>query len=304
MASPARFAQLGRVAVIAAMVAAIARPAIAQVDSKGEDNTRGVRIIDAPTLPPKEDETSRPPAAIELPAPTNATPMRPEAELPPQAPALSPPPAAALSPAMPAVPATPSAPATPNDVANLPKPDDAGIPSAADLIALSKSIKVPNPADLAIEIRPGPNIALGSRVSFRVSTKKAGYIILLDVDSTGKLTQIFPNPMSLIAKGGDQKNANLVRPDKPLQFPDPVAAYSGFEFVASPPTGTAMVIGVLSDRPVQILDLPDIPPSAVGGVSAVNYLAKVAGELRIPDPGGTGLTEPHLSFDAKFYSIR
>jgi hypothetical protein len=289
---------------MAVMVATIGGPAIAQGDNQGEDNTRGVRIIDAPTPPPNETETSRPPAAMAIPAPTNATPIRPEAELPPQVPTLSSPPAAALSPAIPAVPATPAVPPTPNDVASLPKPDEARMPSAAELVALSNNIKVPNLANLSIEIRPGPNIALGSRVSFRVSTKKAGYIVLLDVDSTGKLTQIFPNPMSLIAKGGDQKNANFVRPDKPLQFPDPVAAYSGFEFVASPPTGTAMVIGVLSDRPVQILDLPDIPQSAVGGVSAVDYVAKVASELRIPDPGGTGLTQPQWSFDAKFYSIR
>ncbi|HYW59203.1 MAG TPA: hypothetical protein VE909_01685, partial [Xanthobacteraceae bacterium] len=54
-------------------------------------------------------------------------------------------------------------------------------PTAAELEGLSKSVKAENPAELAIEILPGANIAPGSKVSFLITTKKAGYLILVDV---------------------------------------------------------------------------------------------------------------------------
>jgi hypothetical protein len=128
---------------------------------------------------------------------------------------------------------------------------------------------------------------------------------LVDVDATGRLVQIFPNPMSLMAPGGIRENVNLLRPGKPFRIPDRENIYSGYEFVASPPSGTAMVVAILSDRPVQRVDLPNVPGSLAGSATAVDYLTKLANELRIPDANGRGqLDEPHWSFDAKFYAIR
>ena len=162
-----------------------------------------------------------------------------------------------------------------------------------------------NPAELAVEILPGPDIALGSKVSFRISTRKAGYLILVDVDAAGKLTQIYPNPLSLAARTNGRDAQNLVKPGKPLQLPNNRDFTAGFEFVASPPFGTAMVVAILSDRPVQMLDLPDIPSALLGRASAVDYLTKLAHELRIPDANANGtFQEAHWSFDAKFYAIR
>ena len=79
---------------------------------------------------------------------------------------------------------------------------------------------------------------------------------------------------------------------------------TGFEFVASPPFGTAMVVAILSDLPVQAIDLPDIPATMTGRTDALNYLTKLAGDLRIPGEGGGRLREARWSFDAKFYAIR
>jgi len=65
------------------------------------------------------------------------------------------------------------------------------------------------------------------------------------------------------------------------------------------------VVAILSDRPVQRVDLPDVPGSLAGSATAVDYLTKLANELRIPDANGNGrLEDPHWSFDAKFYAIR
>jgi hypothetical protein len=355
----------------AIMTSLVALPALAQTDGdQGESNSRGVRIIDAPTPPPGTGGPSpvlKPPGAETAtpalltpaaPSPSLSVPMltppavavrppvltpppqpitgetRPAPVLLPPAPELHPvvetpvPPATArpnsvlgIGPSVPPAPAlvppssapslqplsrpgandvSPSTPPASNNFATLPKPSN-----QVDVEAISSGLKVPNPAGVSMQILPGPDIAVGSQVSFQISSKKAGYLILVDVDATGRLVQIYPNPMALLAPGGVRGNVNLLRPGKAFRIPDRENLYAGFEFVASPPSGTAMVVAILSDRPVQRVDLPDIPISLAGSASAADYLTKLASELRIPDSGGSGrLEEPHWSFDAKFYAIK
>ena len=175
-------------------------------------------------------------------------------------------------------------------------------PSADELDTLSKSITMANPAELALEILPGASLAPGVKVSFRITTKKAGYLILVDVDPTGKLSQIYPNPMAL-ARKGEHDGVNLIRPGAPVQLPNLNDRYARFEFIAAPPSGTAMVMALLSDRPVQRIDLPDLPSGPLGGAAAAERLSKVASELRIPDAKG-GFIAPRWSFDAKFYAVQ
>jgi Domain of unknown function (DUF4384) len=164
---------------------------------------------------------------------------------------------------------------------------------------------VANPAELSIEMLPETSIVVGSRVSFRISAKKPGFLILMDIDSTGKVTQIYPSPVSLMT-GRGKPNTNFVRPGKPIQIPSPVEPYMGFEFIASPPLGTAMVVAMLSDQPVQMIDLPDIPVSLVGQKAAVGFLSQLAGELRIPSArdDDNRLQRPTWSLTAKFYEIK
>ena len=81
-------------------------------------------------------------------------------------------------------------------------------------------MKIPNAAGLSMQILPGPDIVAGSQVSFQISSKKAGYLILVDVDATGKLVQIYPNPMSLMGPSGVREQSNYLRPGKALQIPD------------------------------------------------------------------------------------
>jgi len=365
MATSLIFARQTRALLATAMIAVVFVPGLAQgQNNPGDDNSRGVRIIDAPTPPPGAGGSQDPKSpSVETPSPPLLTPASPSPtvavpSLSPPAVAVSPvpsspapivgethptpvlvapapdvhqavgvpvlvPPVAprpnpgvdlgATVPVPPAlVPSSPTPgpheattpPPAPNNFAGLPKPPDNGAASTqGNLAVLSGAIKIPNTAGLAMQILPGPDIVVGSQVSFQISSKKPGYLILLDVDATGKLTQIYPNPMSLT--GGTRENSNFLRPGKLFRIPDRSNVFSGFEFIASPPAGTAMVVAILSDRPVQKVDLPDVPASLLGSPSAVDYLTKVANELRIPDAGGTGrFDEAHWSFDAKFYAIR
>ena len=211
-------------------------------------------------------------------------------DAPTAGPSTSPPPPAEAPAPLP----TPGAPASLPD-GRTPAQPGTGLPTV--------STKAANAAGLSLEMTPGSDIAIGTKVSFRISTRKEGYLVLLDVDASGKLTQIYPNPMSLMTASVGRQNSNLVKPGKPVLIPNPTDA-TGFEFVAAPPQGTAMVVALLGDRPVQVIDLPDIPGNLLGQTDALGYLSSLAQELRIPG-GDSGQLQPiKWSLDAKFYSIR
>jgi Domain of unknown function (DUF4384) len=122
------------------------------------------------------------------------------------------------------------------------------------------------------------------------------------VDATGHLTQIYPNTSSLTHT--NRANANYVKPGNPFTIPLATDPYAGVRYVVSPPNGRAMIVGILSALPVQILDLPDIPADLVDKPDKIlSFLSKRAGELRIPDSDNQ-LREAQWSFDAKPYVIQ
>ena len=165
------------------------------------------------------------------------------------------------------------------------------------------AIKSENSAGLDLTIQPGVELATGSRVTFRIATRKQGYLILVDVDPAGKLTQSYPNRHSLQMRES-RESLNLLKPGQAVTIPNAGDPFAGFEFVASPPTGIAMIVAILSDRPVHLIDLPDVAPPQTGQ-AAFDQLFEVARQLRIvrEDAPGT-LQEPKWSFDAKLYVVR
>lgn len=171
--------------------------------------------------------------------------------------------------------------------------------------ALSSAVKVPDQAGLSLQIVPGPVVAAGSPVSFQISTKRAGYLILVDVNAAGKAVQIYPNPMSLMEPGEVREKANFIRPGKIVRLPDRGDPYSGFEFVASPPRGAAMVVALLSERPVQLLDLPELSAPGEGKAATVEAFVRFAEDLRVPSNGSdAALEDAHWSFAVTAYAVR
>lgn len=165
------------------------------------------------------------------------------------------------------------------------------------------AVKLANSAEVTIEMMPGQTVSVGSRVSFRIASKKAGYLVLIDVDATGHLTQIYPNTASLVRTS--KPNGNFIKPGGKLTIPLATDPYGGgVEYVVLPPNGEAMIVAILSPQPVQILDLPDVPPEARSQSDALAFLAKWTSELRIPDDATRQLREVRWSFNAKPYSIR
>jgi Domain of unknown function (DUF4384) len=167
---------------------------------------------------------------------------------------------------------------------------------------LNSTVKVENPAGVSIDLIPKLEVSAGSKIGFRIATKKPGYLILLDVDASGKLTQIFPSPTA--ATHGLREATNLVRPGRPLLIPQLGTPYAAFEFVADLPAGIAMVVALLSDKPVQVVDLPDTPPPAFAPDDTLKYIRNQARTLRVPNPSGGPLEQPSWSIDGKFYLIK
>ena len=189
-------------------------------------------------------------------------------------------------------------------------PESAGTPAASALPVISATRleqlnAMPNgdnSAGLSLNLIPGWEIVAGSKMGFRVTTKKQGYVILLDVDPSGRLTQIFPDATMM---GRDTPEAsNLVKAGRALTIPQLGTPYASFEFVAQPPSGLAMLVAILSDKPVQIVDLPDAPPPAFAPSDALKYIRDKTRALKIPTANGTDLQQPNWSFDGKFYLIK
>jgi Domain of unknown function (DUF4384) len=255
------------------VVVSAARPACTE-----EDDTRSVKILEGLPAPPTlEPSLATAPNEPETPAPKPA-----EKATEPDQPAAT--------------------------AKNDPQPSVAAPPVSTESFptTLQKSsslpVKVANSVDLSVEMLPGEVVSIGSRVSFRIKSKKAGYVILIDVDAGGKLKQIFPNTESLARN--PRPNANFIKPGVPLLIPTAAETLSGVVYVVSPPVGNAMVVAVWGEQPVQILDLPDVSAEVTNQADALNYLTKWANELRIPDATSSRLREAKWSFDAKFYAVQ
>jgi hypothetical protein len=173
--------------------------------------------------------------------------------------------------------------------------------SPARLEILNSTVKVENPAGVSLALLPGPEVAAGSKMGFRIATHRSGYLILLDVDAAGKLTQIFPNTATVTR--GVRDASNRIRPGRVLTIPQLGGPYANFEFVAELPAGIAMAVAMLSDRPVQVVDLPDAPPPAFAPADALKYVRDQARTLKIPGHDGN-LEQPAWSIDGKFYIIK
>jgi Domain of unknown function (DUF4384) len=176
-----------------------------------------------------------------------------------------------------------------------------GVPDETKPNLVDLTSQAENPAGATLEILPSQELRIGSAMSIRVGTQRPGYLILLDVDADGKLTQLFPNRTTLVSSPRDRSNA--LGAGKTITLPEPGS--SGFQMIVGPPKGTGMIVAVVSEQPVQLLDLPDVPAQMLGRVEALKYVTDAAHGLRLEPRGRNGrFEELKLSFAAKFYEVQ
>jgi hypothetical protein len=184
------------------------------------------------------------------------------------------------------------------------KPDGSG---PAIRVAQSESDRtnvpanIPNIAGVSLQMSPGQSVSVGTKISFRVTTKKPGYLLLIDIDANGNMSQIFPSP-EMIVQSQDAAS-NFIKPGEELLVPNSEARKRGFDYVITPPTGEATVVAILSERRVQILDLPDTQKPRTEA-ETISYLTEWTSGLRVPDSGTGKLQPSNWSFDIKPYSIK
>ncbi|MBS0530482.1 MAG: DUF4384 domain-containing protein [Proteobacteria bacterium] len=167
--------------------------------------------------------------------------------------------------------------------------------------AAKPPIALPNSARIAIKMTPDKSVPIGSKVEFEITSARRGYVLLVDIDATGKMTQFFPNPELLEHLRGD--DINLIQANGRLNVPSDATSKYGFSYITTGPTGSSAIVAILSQRKVQLVDLPD----AVGTESAtasVTRLLKWFGELRVADPDSGKLLPSEWSYDFKIYEIR
>lgn len=166
-----------------------------------------------------------------------------------------------------------------------------------------------NAAGVAIAFDKGDHVRLGDLVSYRVTTRKAGYLAILDATPDGKLTQVFPNVRSLAAPGGARLENARVGPERPLLVPNYDNAYRGFDVRVTGDRGKGVMIAVLSDEPLTSLGLPDAPKTFASPVEALSAIDRLRKELLTRNlmlQGSDGSREqakPNWSVDMREYTV-
>lgn len=176
------------------------------------------------------------------------------------------------------------------------------VPAHAATRGLTSQPKTENSSDVSIEMTAGRNVDVGTEVLFRVSVGKAGYIMLVDIDAAGKMSQIYPRPELLSRFNGP--DMNLVKPGNQFVIPSDEQKQQGFKYVVTPPMGSSTVIAILSEKRVQLLDLPDLPQEVKTQADVISSLSKWMDELRIPDVKTGKLEQTNWSIAVKPYSIK
>jgi secreted trypsin-like serine protease len=192
------------------------------------------------------------------------------------------------------------------DLVVAPEPAPAASPPQSEPI---QNPAIDNAAGVAIAFDKGDHVRLGDLVAYRVTTRKAGHLVILDAAPDGKLTQVFPNARSLATPGGAKLVNARVSPERPLLVPNYNNAYRGFDVRVTGQRGKGMMVAVLSDEPIKSLELPDAPKTFASTTEALSALGRLRSELlsrNLAIEGGAGArakAKPNWSINMREYIV-
>ena len=115
------------------------------------------------------------------------------------------------------------------------------------LVRRAERLVAPSEHGVQLEIEPGTSLPVGSSVDIVVESDKDGHLVLLDVDPTGRMVQIFPNAFSERSGVPDR-----IRAGQSLRIP---GTDGGFRFSVEPPVGEGMLLAVVTERGSQLSGL-------------------------------------------------
>jgi len=97
-----------------------------------------------------------------------------------------------------------------------------------------------NRANLRLEMLPNASRRIGETMQIKLSSQEAGYLFLLDINSAGQLTRIFPNKYS-----GSQLSKYHIKAGQTVIIPD---ERYGFDFTATEPVGKGLLVAFLVEE--------------------------------------------------------
>jgi hypothetical protein len=111
----------------------------------------------------------------------------------------------------------------------------------------------PNPAGLAVAWVQGSAVQTGQKVQAKITTRKRGYLLLLNASPDGKIIQYYPSEASLEATRRLGLPLVPIEPGSTTLVPDPKNDYARFEFRIDPLPGRGRLIAVLTREKIELL---------------------------------------------------
>ena len=128
-----------------------------------------------------------------------------------------------------------------------------------------------------LAIEPGARLPVGSFVDIVVESDRDGHLLLLDIDPSGRMVQIFPNRFSTEAGVADR-----IRAGEALRLP---GGSGGFRFSVEPPAGGGMLMALVAEGDLPLTGLVSRHKDLAVIERPDAYLVELGEALRMADSG-------------------
>ncbi len=143
------------------------------------------------------------------------------------------------------------------------------------LVRQAEQLVVQDEHDVELDIEPGPSLMVGETIDIVVRSRRDGHLVLLDVDASGSMVQIFPNRFS------EQNGvSDRIRAGETLRVP---GADGGFQFSVTPPLGEGRLMAVVAEQSLQLTDLLSRHKDLAVVEHPRAYLVELHEALRVAD---------------------
>lgn len=167
--------------------------------------------------------------------------------------------------------------------------------SVDDVMTIAEGCNNENGAQLQANILPSTAFNLGDKMQFTIKSQRTGYLFLLDINSKGQLTVLFPNKYSK-----RNNRDSILEAGQTVTIPDD--GYDDFKLEALEPTGEGLLLALLLEENEETVEsvgkkLFDLPVERGFGVvekpSKVNEtLGKLSQKLHQTILGPEGVGRP------------
>ncbi len=143
-------------------------------------------------------------------------------------------------------------------------------PSPSVTVEVAETMVNDNQAQLTPQMLPSTSFRLGEKMQINISSQHTGYLFVLDIDSAGKLTVLFPNSYS-----EKENRKGILEAGQTITIPD--AGYHRFEFEAQEPTGQGLLLALLVEENEAVVrnfqqKLPAVPQRGFGVIEKTSQV--------------------------------